>query len=114
MLVFLWCGFYWTKDAYYMLSALVQSEAAIVGIVITLSLIAIQFTASSYSPRVIKIFKRALDLWILTSLYISAIISDLATPKIVDESQITDFESCIALSYFLGNFLLRIAHSIHL
>jgi uncharacterized membrane protein len=38
------------NSARYMLSALVQSQAAIVAIVITLTLIAVQLTASAYSP----------------------------------------------------------------
>jgi hypothetical protein len=44
-------------SARYLLSALVQSQAAIVAIVVTLTLIAVQLAASSYSPRVIDIFK---------------------------------------------------------
>jgi N-acetylglutamate synthase-like GNAT family acetyltransferase len=53
----------------YMLSALVQSEAAIVAIVITVTLIAVQLTASAYSPRVIDIFKKNVDMWILLLVY---------------------------------------------
>lgn len=45
-------------SARYMLSAMVQAQAAIVAIVITLTLIAVQLTASAYSPRVIDIFKK--------------------------------------------------------
>jgi hypothetical protein len=51
-------------SARYMLSALVQSRAAILAIVISLTLIAIQLSASAYSPRVIKIFKESLG-WLL-------------------------------------------------
>ena len=56
-------------SARYMLSALVQSQAAIVAIVITLTLIAVQLTASAYSPRVIDIFKKNPDMWILLGCY---------------------------------------------
>jgi hypothetical protein len=56
-------------SARYMLSALVQSQAAIVAIVITLTLIAVQLTASAYSPRVIDIFKRNPDMWLLLGCY---------------------------------------------
>lgn len=49
-------------SARYMLSALVQTQAAIVAIVITLTLIAVQLTASAYSPRVIDIFKKNPDM----------------------------------------------------
>ena len=34
-----------------MISTLVESEAAIIAVVITLSLVAVQLTASSYSPK---------------------------------------------------------------
>jgi uncharacterized membrane protein len=56
-------------SARYMLSALVQSQAAIVAIVVTLTLIAVQLTASAYSPRVIDIFKKNPDMWILLGCY---------------------------------------------
>lgn len=42
-------------SARYMLSALVQSEAAIVALVVTLSLVAVQLAAQSYSARVIDV-----------------------------------------------------------
>jgi hypothetical protein len=51
------------ESAMYFLSALVQSQAAILAIVITLTLIAVQLTSSHYSPRVIDIFKKDPALW---------------------------------------------------
>ena len=45
------------NSARYLLSALVQSLAAIIAIVVTMTLVAVQLTASAYSPRVIDIFK---------------------------------------------------------
>ena len=56
-------------SARYMLSALVQSQAAIVAIVISLTLIAVQLSASAYSPRVIRIFRNNPDVWLLLGLY---------------------------------------------
>ena len=47
----------------YFLSALVQSQAAILAIVITLTLIAVQIASSHYSPRVIDIFKKDYAIW---------------------------------------------------
>lgn len=58
------------------LSSLVQGEAAILAIVISLSLVAVQQTASSYSPRVVDIFKdtkRNPDFFILIIVYIISI-----------------------------------------
>jgi hypothetical protein len=47
----------------YFLSALVQSQAAILAIVITLTLVAVQLASSHYSPRVIDIFKKDPAIW---------------------------------------------------
>lgn len=60
-----------------MLSVLIQSEASIIAIVITLSLVAVQLTASSYSTRVIDLFKETLSLWILVMTYIIGIVYGL-------------------------------------
>ncbi len=57
-------------SARYMLSALIQSQAAIVAIVVSLTLIAVQLTASAYSPRVIRIFRDNPDMWLLLGLYL--------------------------------------------
>jgi len=51
------------ESAMYFLSALVQSQAAILAIVITLTLIAVQLASSHYSPRVIDVFKRDPAIW---------------------------------------------------
>jgi uncharacterized membrane protein len=63
-IVFSYSGFLHTDvdSARYMLSALVQSEAAIVALVVTLSLVAVQLAAQSYSARVIEVFRRTPDL----------------------------------------------------
>ena len=70
----------------YMLSALVQSEAAIVAIVITVTLIAVQLTASANSPRVIDIFKKNVDMWILLIVYGISIFSGfIVLTRVPDE-----------------------------
>ena len=69
--------------ARYLLSALVQSEAAILAIVVTLSLVAVQLTASSYSPRVIDIFRHSLGLWVLTLAYIFTMLYTLCVLKTI-------------------------------
>lgn len=62
-------------SARYVVSTLIQSEAAILAIIITLSLVAVQETASSYSPRVTEIFRnRNPDFWILILIYLCSII----------------------------------------
>lgn len=71
-----------------MISTLIQSEASIIAIVITLSLVAVQLTSSSYSSRVIEIFKRELSFWILIVSYIIAIIYGLIILPFVNISEI--------------------------
>jgi len=102
-----------------MLSALVQSQAAIVAIVITLTLIAVQLTASAYSPRVIDIFKKNPDMWILLSCYGVSIFYGFIALKLVEgeEGEVVSqsaiwtlgsvtisFEFCVSLAYWLGAF----------
>jgi hypothetical protein len=107
-------------SARYMLSALVQSQAAIVAIVITLTLIAVQLTASAYSPRVIDIFKKNPDMWLLLSCYGVSIFYGLIVLKLVEGAEgkavsqsaiwsigsfsIFSFEFCVSLAYWLGAF----------
>ncbi|MCW3130799.1 MAG: DUF2254 domain-containing protein [Methanophagales archaeon] len=106
-------------SARYMLSALVQSQAAIVAIVITLTLIAVQLTASAYSPRVINIFKKNPDMWILLGCYGVSIFYGFIVLKLVEGAEgefvsqsviwslglaSISFEFCISLAYWLGAF----------
>ena len=93
-------------SARYMLSALVQCEAAIIAVAVSLSLIAIQFAASSWSARVIDVFlKKTPEFWLLISLYIVAIVYGLYVISSVkdNESILSDNVAFgISLSYRLG------------
>jgi len=98
-------------SARYMLSALVQSQAAIVAIVISLTLIAVQLTASAYSPRVIDIFKKNPDMWLLMGCYGVSIFYGFIVLKLVEgtEGEFVScvsiaFEFCVSLAYWLGAF----------
>jgi uncharacterized membrane protein len=93
-------------SARYLLSTLVQSEAAIIAIVVTLSLVAVQVAASSYSSRVIEIFKKMPSLWMLIFIYISAMIQGLHVLKLIEASKgnTIGLENDILLSYYLGIF----------
>ena len=95
-------------SARYMLSALVQSEAAIIAIVITLSLVAVQLAAQSYSARTIETFKKTPDLWILIGIYITTMIFGLVVLKQIEAKQGYDNSSnlggYISFSLFLGIF----------
>ena len=97
------------ESARYMLSALVQSEAAIVALVITLTLVVVQLASTSYSTRVIEVFTKTTDLWILLLIYGIAIFYGLLVIKQIDEANSQIYylyyiERHIALSYYLGVF----------
>jgi len=77
-----------------MISTLVESEAAIIAVVITLSLVAVQLTASSYSPKVTEIIiRKKFHLWLLMFLYISAICICVVALKWIDGSPEPAFTS---------------------
>jgi hypothetical protein len=93
----------------YMLSALIQSEAAIVALVVTLSLVAVQLAAQSYSARVIDVFRRTPDLWILMGIYGIAIFYGLGVLKLIENvnpavNSLSNLEQHIVFSYYLGVF----------
>jgi hypothetical protein len=87
------------------LSSLIESEATILAIVVTLSLVAVQLAASS-SSRVIDIFKRTPDLWILILVYIFAIAYCVTLLKLVINTQIriSDLENYILFAYYISMF----------
>ena len=113
-------GFYTTEaeSAKYLLSTLIQSEAAILAIVITLSLVAVQQTASSYSPRVIEVFKDKKsnpDFYLLMGIYLISILYEMWVLKQInnnsfeniknfDNSLFDSFEAHIWISYAFGVF----------
>jgi len=61
------------NSARYLLSSLIQSQAAIIAIVITLTLIAVQTTSTQYSPRVTKIYSQSPHMVLLLVSYILSI-----------------------------------------
>lgn len=89
----------------YLLSALIQSLAATIALVITLSLVAVQLAAQSYSPRIIKIYKNNPDMWILLGIYIITIFYGLGLLKSI-EVGVTgiNMEGAIFGAYFMGFF----------
>ena len=91
------------------LTAVVEGEATIIALVITLSLIVLQLTASSYSTRVIDIFKKSPAIWIVVGAYIAAIGYALTVLYFIDliySSSILYFDIVIWIAYFLAIFAL--------
>ncbi|OPY25546.1 MAG: hypothetical protein A4E23_00047 [Methanomethylovorans sp. PtaU1.Bin073] len=89
----------------YLISALVQSLAATIALVITLSLVAVQLAAQSYSARVIDVYKNNPDMWILLSIYIVVIFYGLGLLKVIDIGVAgINMEFAIFAAYSLGFF----------
>jgi len=91
------------KSARYLTSALLQSEAAILALVVSLSLIAVQITASSYSPVVTDFFRKTYDPWILIVSYVGVMIYDMLVLKMIKETiSESMLEKCTSILFFLG------------
>lgn len=96
-------------SARYMLSALIQGEFAVMALVVTLSIVAVQLAAQSYSARVIEVFRRTPDLWILILIYGFSIFYGLVVLKLIEKANpllnnLSNLEMHIAFSYYLGVF----------
>jgi hypothetical protein len=102
-----------------MLTALVESHAAIIAIVISLTLIAVQLTASEYSPRVMDIFRKNPDMWILLFWYVISIVYVLMILRVIEGGKgevvsqsdiwpfnLFSFEWLISIAFLLGVFTL--------
>lgn len=90
-------------NARYMLSALIQSEAAVIAIVITMNLIGIQLGAA-YSPRVARIFRDSLELKVLIFSYTISILYGLCILGIIK----SDYMGHVIIAYSLGVFCFTV------
>jgi len=89
--------FYTESDsARYLLSALVQSQAAIIGIVITLTFIAIQLIFS-HSPRSVGVALKMIDIWMLLIFYGISIFYGLFVLRMIPD----EFNESLGQNYFL-------------
>lgn len=97
-------------SARYLISSLIQSEAAIIAIVVTLSLVAVQQTSSTYSARVINIFtnpKRNPAFFILIISYLLCMVFSAFLLKVIisQSSKNTIVFSSIEISIWIACFL---------
>lgn len=98
-----------TEGAQSLITTLIQSQASILAIVITLSLVAVQLAASSYSARVLDIFKESPTLWIITGVYIFSIFYELIVLGLINTStNINIIENQIIIIYFISIFAFGI------
>ena len=96
------------NSARLLLSALIQSEATIIALVITLTLVAVQLTSSSYTPRVANIFSNSPHMFLLLGIYIISIAYSgilLQLLNGVEGNVIPAMELWISWAYWLTIFL---------
>ena len=92
-------------SARYMISALIQSEAAIMAIIVTLSLVAVELASSSYSVRMIDLLKSYNpDFWILMTTYIVSMSYGLFILKTIPDESNTEIDMHISFVYYTGIF----------
>jgi hypothetical protein len=100
-------------SAKYFLSSMVQAQAAIIALVVTLTLVAIQMAASSYTPRVIDVMMKSPDLWFLLVIYIASISIGFIALKLVADWDLVSFVLILGIYTFLTLFPYMI-HTIKL
>ncbi|SDG14817.1 Predicted membrane protein [Methanolobus vulcani] len=92
-------------SARYMISALIQSEAAIMAIIVTLSLVAVELASSSYSVRMIDLLKLYNpDFWILMIAYIVSMSYGLFILKSIPDEGNREIDMHISFVYYTGIF----------
>lgn len=99
------------ENARSLISTIIQSEVAIIAIVFTLSLIAVQQTTSAYSPRVIDIFndhKKNKPFFILFLIYSFCICLSVLLLKVIDNADPVYplIEYCIWITCVIFIFLI--------
>jgi hypothetical protein len=99
------------NSARLLLSALIQAEATIIALVITLTLVAVQLTSASFTPRVAHIFARSPHMYLLLAIYIIAIAYSALLLQLlngIEGSVVQSMEIWISWGYWL-TVLLAIA-----
>jgi Predicted membrane protein (DUF2254). len=92
-----------------MISALIQSEAAIMAIIVTLSLVAVELASGSYSVRMIDLLKvYNPDFWILMVIYIVSMIYSLFVLKSIPDKSTVQMQIRISFAFHLGVYSLLI------
>ncbi len=96
------------ESARLLLTTLIHSEATIIAFVITLTLVAVQLTSSSYTPRVGNIFANSPHMYLLLGIYIVSIAYSAILLQLVSGSEgivPVSMEFLISGAYWLTIFL---------
>ncbi len=92
-----------------MISALIQSEAAILAIIVTLSLVTVELASSSYSVRMIDhLIVYNPDFWILMVIYIISMIYSLFVLISIHDKDIVQMQVKVSFAFHFGVYSLLI------
>ena len=95
------------ENARYVLSGLAQSQAAIIAIVVTMTLVVIQLSAGSYSHRVVELHKKNPNMWLLLFCYLSGIIFDFFLIQLLNGSNTGTNSNLISQEPFFWGIPLK-------
>ena len=95
-----------TESARLVVGTLVTTEAAIIAVVVSLSLMGATLVAASYSSRAIDLFKNYPDFWIIMAIYIYSICYGLCVLKMITDEDDSSIEGSITAAIQLGMFAL--------
>ena len=84
------------------MSSMVQAQAAIIALVVSLNLIVIQMCAGSYTPRIVDGMKRNPDMWILLGIYLVAISYGFIILKFVPDSENGKDQFFVSIGLIIG------------
>jgi hypothetical protein len=96
------------NSARYLLSTLIQSQSSLIAIVITLTLVAVQITVSTYSSRAAGIFLKSPHMYLIFLIYVISIGFEIIALQMVTTNEgavSTNLEYMISYSIWLTIFL---------
>lgn len=99
----------------YLLSAFIQAQSAIIAIVITLTLIAVQLSSSEYSIRLLSVMKRDALFNAIVIIYISSIIYNAMLLSVINKigSEFVNAGLSISITNFSLSLVMLIPYIYH-
>lgn len=94
------------NSARYVLSAMIQSQAAIIALVVSLLLVAVQLTTSSYSKRATSFVKRNPDFWIVLSSYMLSMSFSMIILKLIENDNVHELYISLSIYFTIFTFII--------
>jgi hypothetical protein len=98
------------ENALYLMSAMVTAQATIIALVVSLNLVAIQMSATSYSPRIVDGIRKNPDMWILLGVYLLAISYGFHLIKSLSDAPVDQNSAAWCLILGIYTFLILVVY----